>query len=363
MSNTRRHKLSPLQQNLSNFLYITDLDNTIHKNHLIYMDKIYTNNKIDPDLHENIYNIHRSNYRNFILLKKDIENIDRIISNLSETNTNTNTNIRTQKLIEYNLKKLEYLNNKLLNLTEQSMSPKVIIFLLRNQIFSLEIEKLMFEQKKEDRNKDYLSRYNRINLEVSKLITEQSNIENKHNFIIDALISRVKNLELEITSLEKNVEDGRTEINKNRIKTSKNLSIINRGKSKKEKKKLEKETGYKETLLANEMINHQINLQEQQIKIKKLETKDVLYELDLKQKGKNDVENTTTKIETKNKELAEASLNLKISNQVLDQLNAKIDLINNFSFSPDLVNTINNRKRNKKNISLNKDKQDFVSKK
>ena len=39
MSNTRRHKLSPLQKtkkktkkNLSNFLYITDLDDTIQKN-------------------------------------------------------------------------------------------------------------------------------------------------------------------------------------------------------------------------------------------------------------------------------------------------------------------------------------------
>ena len=47
MSNTRRHKLSPLQKNLSNFLYITDLDDTIQNTHLIFLDKIFTNNKID----------------------------------------------------------------------------------------------------------------------------------------------------------------------------------------------------------------------------------------------------------------------------------------------------------------------------
>jgi len=36
MSNTRRHKLSPLQKNLSNFLYITDLDDTIYNTELIF---------------------------------------------------------------------------------------------------------------------------------------------------------------------------------------------------------------------------------------------------------------------------------------------------------------------------------------
>jgi hypothetical protein len=65
MSTTRRHKLSPLQKNLSNFLYITDLDETIEKTQLIYIDKIYTNNKIDPDLHKNIYEIHKQNVKNF----------------------------------------------------------------------------------------------------------------------------------------------------------------------------------------------------------------------------------------------------------------------------------------------------------
>jgi len=97
--------------------------------------------------------------------------------------------------------------------------------------------------------------------------------------IIDTLSSRVKSLELEILNLEKIVDDERTEIIKNRIKNDKNQFIINSAKSKKEKKKLHKETGYKETLLANEMLNKKINQQEQQIKTNKLKTKDVLKEL------------------------------------------------------------------------------------
>ena len=144
MSNTRWHKLSPLKKNLSNFLYITDLDDTIHKTQLIYIDKIYTNNKIDPDLHKNIYNIQKCNDRNYILLKKDIITIKNSIQDLSDTNTNTYTNIEIKKIKELKLKRLEYLNNNLLNISEHYLSPKVIIFLLRNQNFSLEIEKLNF---------------------------------------------------------------------------------------------------------------------------------------------------------------------------------------------------------------------------
>jgi hypothetical protein len=157
MSTTRRHKLSPLQKNLSNFLYITDLDDTIQKTHLIYIDKIYTNKKIDLDIHKNIYEIHKQNTKIFRLLKDDIRNMEQAILNLSEKKKKTDTNIDNQsqqinKIKEFYSKRLNYLNNKLLNLNEQSMSPKVIIFMLRNLIFNLEIEKWRIESHKDIKN-------------------------------------------------------------------------------------------------------------------------------------------------------------------------------------------------------------------
>ena len=91
------------------------------------------------------------------------------------------------------------------------MSPKVIIFLLRNQIFSLEIEKLRLEKDKKDRNKNYLSKYNRIKLEIDQLIIEKRNIKYNNDIIIDTLHSRVKILELEILNLEKLLDDKRKE--------------------------------------------------------------------------------------------------------------------------------------------------------
>ena len=346
MSTTRRHKLSPLHKNLSNFLYITDLDDTIQKTHLIYIDKIYTNNKIDPDLQKNIYEIHKDNFKTFLLLKEDIKTIQDTIQALSDKITNTNIanqSPQIKKESEFNFKRLNFLNNKLENLNKQSMSPKVIIFMLRNQIFNLELEKLSFEKDKDSNKKDSLSEYNRINLEIDQLITEKSNIENNHNIIIDTLNYKVKNLELEILNLEKLVYDERTEIDTNRGKTLEYDLKLSLGKSKKSKKEKRKEIK-----LENERLNHQINLQQQQITNKNLEKKDVLYELDLKQiTRKNDLEESTQEIYKKQQELEASNLKLTVKNKVLDKLNKKLDLINNISFSEDLVNSINNRKNKK----------------
>jgi len=212
LSITRRHKLSPLHKNLSNFLYITDLDATIQKTNLIYIDKIYTNNKIDPDLYKNIYEIHKQNYKTYSLLKEDIIAIKKILQKQWYNQTNIAIpSWEDTKNIEFNLKRIQKLKNKWVNLKEHSISPKVIIFMLRNQIFDLELAKLSLENKQ----KDYLSEYNRINLEVDKIINENINIENKNNIIIETLNSNVKNLELEILNLKKLVYDDRTEMYKN----------------------------------------------------------------------------------------------------------------------------------------------------
>ena len=46
MSTTLRHKLSPLEENLSNFLYVSDLNESLEITHLCYNDSIFTNNTI-----------------------------------------------------------------------------------------------------------------------------------------------------------------------------------------------------------------------------------------------------------------------------------------------------------------------------
>ena len=257
-----------------------------------------------------------------MLLMKDIRTIKNI-AKLSDTNTNiVNQSPQEQKIKEFNLKRLNYLNNKLLNLNEQSMSPKVIIFMLRNQIFNLEIEKLSYEKDKDSYKKDYLSEYNRIKLEIDKLIIEKSNIENNHNIIIDTLNSKVKNLELEILNLGKLVLDERKEIDKNRIKALEYKNKISLCKTKKEKKKEKKK-------LENERLNHQINLQEQQIKIKNLETKDILDELYQKTKTREyKIEKSTKEIDNKQQELEASSLRLTAKYIVLYKWSEKLKIKN-----------------------------------
>jgi hypothetical protein len=118
------------------------------------------------------------------------------------------------------------------------MGPKVIIFMLRNLNFHLEIEKLSFETNK-DSTKDSLSEYNKINLEIDKLIFEKSNLDNKHNIIIETLSSKVQSLESEISNLEKLVVAERTEIDNNKIKQD-NLNRISTSRGQKNKKNYQK---------------------------------------------------------------------------------------------------------------------------
>ena len=342
MSTTRRHKLSPLQKNLSNFLYITDLDATIQKTNLIYIDKIYTNNKIDPDLYKNIYEIHKQNYKTYSLLKEDIIAIKNILHKQIYTKTYLAIPSREDtKNIKFKLKIIQKLKNKWVNLKEHSISPKVIIFMLRNQIFDLELAKLSLENKQ----KDYLSEYNRINLEVDKIINENINIKNKNNIIIETLNSNVKNLELEILNLKKLVYDDRTEMYKNSqiIRSLGSEIPLSLGKSKRIKKRKKNETK-----LDSDRLNHKINLNEHQIKKLELEKKDALYKLDKKTREIY-LELTTRKTDEKQKQkkLETSNLNLISKNKELDNLNEKLDLINNIPLSEGLVNSINNRKKKK----------------
>lgn len=85
MSTTRRHKLSPLEKNLSNFLYITDLDDTIQNTHLIYLDKVYTNNKIDQDLYKELYKMHFKIESVKVKLQESIDYYKELINNINDS--------------------------------------------------------------------------------------------------------------------------------------------------------------------------------------------------------------------------------------------------------------------------------------
>jgi hypothetical protein len=224
MSTTRRHKLSPLEKNLSNFLYITDLDDTIQNTHLIFLDKVYTNNKIDHDLYKELYKMHFRAEIIKIKLQESISNYKDLINNgglpLPE---------KYNKIFNY---RLTWLQNKYEYSQKQTINSKIFILLLRNQIFELEEKKIIEKQKEkeEDRikSKNLLSLYESIELEIAEL---ENNYNNKIE-TITKLYNRVKELELEVLHSEKSIISGVKELNNlPRREIIDNTPLKNRGKN------------------------------------------------------------------------------------------------------------------------------------
>lgn len=210
MSTTRRHKLSPLEKNLSNFLYFTDLDDTIQNTHLQFIDEIFTNNKIDHDLYKNISKVQEYNLVKRLKIIEEIRDIDNEVED--------SNNIEKTKI---------YLIQKLKNLENNSMSPIVLILILRNYIF--ELEKLKNE--KEGKHNDLLLLYKKIKTEVEELITTDEN-----NEIIKKLNTKVKNLNLEISTLDNIVNTKQEEVNNNKLINQANKIQMKAAKTKKQKK-------------------------------------------------------------------------------------------------------------------------------
>ena len=281
MSVTRRHKLSPLEKNLSNFLYFTDLDDTIQNTHLQFIDDIFSNNKIDYELYKNINKIQEYN-----LLKKSIITND--ILSINNENEYNYINDKTKL----------FLNNKLKNLESNSMSPIVLILLLRNYIF--ELEKLKNE--KEGRHNDLLLLYKKIKLEVEELITSS---ENNQIQVIDKLNNKVKILNLEISTLDNIVNTKRKEVNDNKLINQENKIIRKAAKNKKQKKILKKEN--ENQLQKSRKINEELNLNSQLLEDKTLLKKNTLDELDEAQKKDLDFKK---QIETKKMNQVESNFKL-----------------------------------------------------
>jgi hypothetical protein len=175
MSMPWRHKLSPLQKNLSNFLYITNLDENIQNSDLIFKVKIYTNNRIDKNLYKEIFNT----YLNSVEMKNKIENT--LIDLKDHIENNPNIAWRDQN---YNKGLLIYLQIQLNKLEKQFISPITLLFLLKNLTLELEAQLRLYQQK----SVDELLRYDNtiaaklINIDKFKIeIAEQEKSFEEYN--------------------------------------------------------------------------------------------------------------------------------------------------------------------------------------
>lgn len=205
MSTTRRHLLSPLEKNLSNFLYVTDLEETIKIFNLYYTDEVFSSKKIDFQLYKNISKIQEYNLKKRSNIIKEIESRDSIASQEFKDISNN--------------KSLGYLINKLNNLENNSMNPLVLILLLRNYIF--ELEKMLNDKK--GSHKDLLTLYNNNNLEVEKLIKQYDD----HQITINKLQSKVEELILGISQSDEIIK-----IKQKAIIENKSINLENKQKRK-----------------------------------------------------------------------------------------------------------------------------------
>lgn len=289
MSVTRRHKLSPLEKNLSNFLYFTELDDTHQNTHLQFIDDIFTNNKIDLNLYRDISKVQQYNLVNRAKIIKEIMSIE-----------NNNENINKIEKIKF------YLNQKLINLDNNSMSPIVMILILRYYIFDLE----KIRNEKEGKHSNLLLLYKNIKSEVEELI---KTYENNQIQIIEKLNTKIKNLNLEISSLDNFVKNTQKEVDKNKLINQANKNKRKAAMNKKIKKKLKKEN--KNQLEKTAKLNIDLNFNKQLLKDKTLLKKDVCDELEKAQYNELKLKK---KIETKKNDQEKSNLKINISNEELD---------------------------------------------
>lgn len=184
MSITRRHMLSPLQNNLSNFLYVTDLDDTIQISHLKFMDPVFTSNKIDLQLYKEIYKIQAYNLKKRSVFSKEIASMENEISQYPK-----------EKIFKKN--KL-YLERKLQNLDNNSMSYLVLVLILRNHVF--ELKKYINEKK--GNQKDLLVLHQETNKSIKELISGKDELY----VIVDKLKNEVEGLEQKASELDVIIE-------------------------------------------------------------------------------------------------------------------------------------------------------------
>lgn len=224
MSISWRHKLSPLEENLSNFLYVTDLNDSIQTSHLCYSDNVFTSNKLDFELYKNISLIQEFTYNKVSLISNEL---NYIMENYPELKIN-----KREKM--YILKKYK----KYENIKKSAINPLVIILMKRYHIFELEKRLRIVQGLHKD--KDLL----KSNMDIKHYIDKLINFDKNQQNIINILNSNIQDLEKNILILEEKIKERRAdldihkEINKNNkiIRKSK----LSTAKTKKQKKKIRK---------------------------------------------------------------------------------------------------------------------------
>jgi DNA-dependent RNA polymerase len=335
MSITWRHKLSPLEENLSNFLYVTNLNESAQISHLCFSDEVFTSNKIDFNLYKEISLIQEFNFKKKLEIGEKIKSIVNRIEPLSTDTERNKLNLYT----------------KYQNIEKSAINPLVIILLKRNHIF--ELEKILNDA--QGSHKDLLSVYNNTNLEVNNLIKLNNNKQN----IIKELNVKINNLELEISKFENKMNKKLLEQNKHKKINKENKIIrkikIKAAKTKKEKKKIRKKN--KTNIVESGIINVKIMRDQNLLKNKINEKEKILDEIISNKKEMFDLKNI---IEKKIDDKKGLELNLINSNNKLENISNDINSNSKFSFSKDLVNKFNLLRKNRKNSSNN---SDFILKK
>ena len=336
MSITRRHMLSPLQNNLSNFLYVTDLDDTIQISHLKFMDQVFTSNKIDFQLYKEIYKIQEYNLKKKISFSKEIANMDNEIS-------------QSPKEKFYKNNKL-YLERKLQNLDNNSMSYLVLVLILRNHVF--ELKKIINE--KIGNQKDLLVLHQETDQSIKKLISGKD----EFYVIVENLKNEVEGLEKKVSELDVIIETQKERVNKNKIINQDNKKqrriAVKSAKNNKIKKKLKKMLKPDPAQLIETAINNEkLVRSESLLKKLSLERIKLVKELEI---NKDNALSLNSKIEKQISIQNKLDLDLKNSSIELENLSKTLKLGNNLSFSSGFFNKINNRSR-----KTNNNKSDFVS--
>jgi len=75
MSISWKHKLSSLEEILSNFLYVIDLNESIKTSHLCFSDNVFTSNKRNFEIYKEISLIQEFSFRKKLNINKEIKRI------------------------------------------------------------------------------------------------------------------------------------------------------------------------------------------------------------------------------------------------------------------------------------------------
>jgi hypothetical protein len=335
MSHTLRHKLSPLEENLSNFLYVTDLNESVYNSYLSFNDKTFSNNKLDFDLYNQIYEIQKVNSEKKEFLEK------------AYIETSNITDIKKRKDLLKQELKLENLKTKYFNISLTSLSPISLILILRNHI--IELEQKIYELNNSKNN--YLLRLNEINLEIDELINKDIEVDIVINKLIDMklnLESKVIEHQNKLNSIKQQIELDKIIHKENKIKRK----VIKDKKNK--KKKIDNKKAILKQLMPDlskiNSINKKFVSEENLLLSNKVKLNEITE--DIKSNESSRIYNVSN-LSNRDKDKKNLDLSLSNTENNIINLNNDLNLSSNTNFSKEILNNINNRGKKKNNKFIN----------